>query len=229
MYRNKTAELVNQWAVFEATHPEADIEDFCSYYLISRRQKDDTQKLFDGVMPPGPHIVINKLIGRIAKLFMIYINMALEDIRIHHFEEFNLLNAIAHLKEPKKTEVIYHTINELSTGLNLLAGLKKQGYIIEQDDPDDKRSKRLRLTPKGEKILKACRERLSKVPEMIFMDMPSEDIELCVQLLKNIDIKFSALWQQHKGRPFVQVYEAMTGKKIDSDSRLDENRKKTLK
>jgi hypothetical protein len=31
-------------------------------------------------------------------------------------------------------------------------------------------------------------------------------------LLKNIEIKFSALWQQHKGREFDEVYEEVMGK-----------------
>jgi len=115
--------------------------------------------------------------------------------------------------------VIYHTLNELSTGLNLLANLKKLGYITEHDDPEDKRSKRLQLTPKGEKVLHECYLRFMRVPEMLFMEMTTQDIEVCVQLLKNVDIKFSALWQLHKGKPFEQVYEAITGKKAVDKTR----------
>ena len=134
-------------------------------------------------------------------------------MKISHFEEFSLLSAIAHLKYPKKTEVIYHTFNELSTGLNLLAGMKRKGYITEQDDPDDKRSRRLALTPKGKALLENCYQRFSKVPEILFMDMDKEDIELCIQLLKNIEIKFTSLRKKHRGKSFDQIYSAMTGKK----------------
>ena len=215
MYRNKTAELVNEWAAFEEGHPGADIGDFCRYYLVYQREKDGAKVLFDGAIPSKPDIVITKLIGRIARMQMVYLHMAMEGIRINNFEEFALLNAISHLHSPRKTEAIYHTINELSTGLNLLANLKKQGYITERDDPDDKRSKRLNLTPKGGKVLQTCYGHFRKVTEMFFMEMSGQDIEVCVQLLKNVDIKFSGLWQQHKGKPFGQVYEGMTGKKAE--------------
>ena len=221
---NKTVELVTQWAAFEEGHPEADLADFCRYYLISKREMEGHRELFGGTMPPRADIALGKLIFRIAKLQTTYINLVLPSLSISHFEEFALLNAIANLKTPRKTEAIYHTINELSTGLNLLAHLKEQGFITEHDDPNDKRSRRLNLTPKGEEILRACYELLSKVPEMLYMEMASEDIELCIRLLKNVEIKFSGLWQQHKGKPFGEVYEVVTGKKASSKSDLRRNK-----
>jgi DNA-binding MarR family transcriptional regulator len=208
---NKTAELVIHWADFEEKHPEAGIDEFCRYYLASKREKEYSANLFDGEVPPRADIVMTKLVDRISRMHMIYVQSALKEMQINHFEEFSLLSAIANLKNPRKTEVIYHTINELSTGLNLLAGMKRQKYITEHDDPDDKRSKRLKLTSKGEKVLQGCYERFSKIPEMLFMEVPEDDIELCIQLLKNVDLKFSKLWMQHKGKPFDEVYKSITG------------------
>jgi DNA-binding MarR family transcriptional regulator len=219
MYRNKTAELVNQWAAFEEIHPEADIEDFCRYYLVHQREAKEKRELFDGAIPPYPDVAISKVIDRIAKLQMIYVNIVMEGARISNFEEFALLNAIAVLKSPKKTEAIYHTLNELSTGLHLLANLKQLGLITEHDDADDKRSKRLNLTVKGGKVLQECRQRLMLVPKMLYMEMQAQDMEVCVQLLKNVEIRFSGLWQQHKGRPFGEVYESVTGKKMEDNRR----------
>jgi DNA-binding MarR family transcriptional regulator len=202
---NNTVKLVNSYAAFEESHPDSGIEDFCRFYLASRRKKETADNLFGGEMPPRADIILAKLIDRISRIHMIYIQIAMNGMKIQHFEEFSLLSAIAHLKTPRKTEVIYHTINELSTGLNLLAGMKKLGYINERDDPDDKRSKRLSLTPKGKKILQGCYERFSKIPELLFKDLNHEDIQLCIQLLKNIDLKFSKLWQNDKGRSLEEI------------------------
>ena len=134
-------------------------------------------------------------------------------MEIEHFGEFSLLSAIAHLENPRKTEVIYHTIHELSTGLNLLTGMKNKGYITESDDPADKRSKRLALTFTGEEILQLCYNKFSKIPEILFNDIATEDIKLCLQLLENVDIKFSKLWQSHKGKSFGEIYSVITGKR----------------
>jgi hypothetical protein len=48
------------------------------------------------------------------------------------------------------------------------------------------------------------------VAKMMTNDLTEDDKELCIQLLKNIEIKFSALWQQHKGKPFDEVYKSVT-------------------
>jgi DNA-binding MarR family transcriptional regulator len=203
---NLTAQLVNFWAEFEEKHKGAGIEEFCRHHLATADNEKIYKNLFAGEMPPRPDIVLSKLLDRFARLHMIYIQLAMEGLKIKHFEEFSLLSAISQLKTPRKTEVIYHTLNELTTGLNLLASMHDRGLIAEQDDPDDKRSKRLRLTPKGEKLLKSCYERFSKVPEILFMDIPTEDILLCIQLLKNIELKFSNLRKQHKGQSFDKIY-----------------------
>lgn len=210
---NNTVALLNQWADFESKHPDATPDDFCRYYLASSRRKDSLEGLFDGELPPRSDIVMIKLIDRIARLHSIYIHIALKDLKLSHFEEFSLLSAIAQLENPRKTEVIYHTINELSTGLSLLSGLIKKRCITEYDDPEDKRSKRLSLTSKGEKLLMACYKQFSRIPEMMLMEVPEEDLEICIQLLKNVEIKYSKLWQQHKGKPFDDIYTSITTKK----------------
>ena len=130
-----------------------------------------------------------------------------------------MLSAIANLHNPRKTEVIYHTINELATGLNLLTAMKRKGYITEHDDPDDRRSKRLKLTAKGDKILKSCYERFSKIPEMLFKDMTKDDVELCIQFLKKVEIKFSKMYLQHRDKSFDEVYESI----ISAENTLDKN------
>lgn len=212
---NKTVELVNRWAEFQNSHPDSSIEDFCRYFLTSSHSKQELPGEFlGGVIPPHPSIILIKLIGRISRLHMIYINTVLEKIGIRSFEEFLFINTINHLQIPKKTEVIYHAMTELSTGLNIINGLKESKLILEYDDPDDKRSKRLKLTSKGEKILKSCYKHFSKVSEMFFMDMTSEDILLAIQLLKNVEIKYSELWPKHKGKSFEEIYTLVTGNKI---------------
>jgi DNA-binding MarR family transcriptional regulator len=210
---NKTVVLLNHWAEFEAQHQDATLEDFCRYFLATARKKDSLDGLFNGELPPRSDIVMIKLIDRIARLHSIYIQIALKDLKLSHFEEFNLLSAIAQLENPRKTEVIYHSLIELSTGLSLLSGLIDKRCITEYDDQQDKRSKRLKLTTKGEKLLMSCYKQFSRIPEMMLMELPEEDLQICIQLLKNVEIKFSKLWQQHKGKSFDQIYSSITEKK----------------
>jgi len=211
---NKTVELVNEWAAFEENHPNDDLNAFCRHYLISRREKENANKFLEGVVPSKKSSLLTKLLVKIVRMHDVYLALAMKEVGIKQPEEFYFLSVIKNLKSPKKTEVIYHTVNELSNGLNILNSLIRQGYIIEKNDADDKRSKRVSITPKGEKILFSCYEKIHMVSDMMFLEMSEDDILLCIQLLKNVEIKFSGQWLQHKSKTFKHAYESVTGKKM---------------
>ena len=210
---NKTVELVNEWAAFEENHPNEGLDAFCRHYLISKREKEGGNKFLGGIVPPKKPSMLTKLLVKIVRIHNVYLNLATKDVGIKQAEEFYFLSVIKNLKLPRKTEVIYHTVNELSNGLNILNSLIKQGYITEENDEDDKRSKRVSITTKGEKILLVCYEKIQMVSELMFLELSDDDILLCIQLLKNVELKFSGQWLQHKSKPFNEVYESVTGKK----------------
>jgi DNA-binding MarR family transcriptional regulator len=206
---NKTVELVNHWGKFEEQHPTGSIEDFCRHYLAHQQQKKVPGKLVGGVVPVISSGLLLKIIGRISKITMAYANLALKDSGLNQIEEFGILQTIRKEKNPKKTEVIYANLFELSSGTDMLNRLQKRGLIKEYADKEDKRSKRIELTSKGEKVAAACVGKIEKNATMIMHDLTDNEKALCIQLLQGIEIKFSALWQKHKGREFDEIYDEL--------------------
>ena len=206
---DKTVELVNQWAKFAAQNPGAELEEFYRYQLIEQKQQREVGEIADGILPPQAKLVLIKLIDRIDRLYLAYAEVAIEGVGLKSFEEFLFLNAIAHLQEPRKTEIITHVIRGLSSGLLIIERLKKYGYVKENNDADDRRSKRLVLTPKGTKVLHECYTRTNQLAKIYFEELSEDDTLLCIQLLKGIEIKFSQLWPEHKGKSFAEIQEAM--------------------
>jgi len=210
---NQTVALVNEWGSFESAHPDGNIADFCRHYLARQEKQKVEGPLVGGVVPGFNDGLLLKIIGRISKLNMAFANMALKDTELNQIEEFGLMGIIRQEKNPKKTEVIYANLFELSSGTDMLARLKKRGLIKEYDDKEDRRSKRLELTAKGEKVADACKTKILKNATMMMNDLTEDDKQLCIQLLKNVEVKFSALWQKHKGRDFEEIYKEITGDK----------------
>lgn len=204
---NKTVELVNHWGKFEEEHAGGSIEDFCRHYLARQQHKKMAGTQVGGVVPPFSDGLLMKIIGRISKLNMAYANLALKGTELHQIEEFGILQAVWRQKDPKKTEVIYANLFELSSGTDMLNRLKKRGLIKETADKEDKRSKRITLTAKGEKVARTSVEMIEKNARMLMKDLGEDDKQLCIQLLQNIEIKFSGLWQRHKGAAFDEIYE----------------------
>lgn len=211
---NKAVELINEWGAFDTRHPESSIEDFCRHYLALHSGKAKKEKPPAGVfLPASTDGKLMRLIGRIFKFHTIYTVAAMEGTGINMVEEFVLLNTVMQLNEPRKTEAIYATLQELSTGTDMLNRLKKLGYITEHDDKEDKRSKRLRVTPKGEKVLVVCRKRIGQLAELMLHDVSEDDKLLCFGLLKGVETKFAGLWQAHKGKDFGEIYKELVEEK----------------
>lgn len=203
---NKTVELVNQWAAFEQQFPGGSIEDFCRHHLAKRKNLGAKGKMVGGVIPPFNDGLLLKIIGRITKLNMSYASKALLGTEVAQLEEFGMLATILQEGNPRKTDIIYSNLLELSSGTDMLNRLKKKGFLREYGDSNDKRSKRIELTAKGKKITEQCYERVTRNARMLMQSISEDDKELCVHILKDIEIKLSVLWPSHKGKSFDEIY-----------------------
>lgn len=215
---NQLVQLVNEWGAFEEHHPDATAEEFCRHYLISHREKISRREMAGGIVPPNPRGLLLKLSGRIMQAFFIYARIAISETELKSFEGFPYLNALKHRGESSKTEVINHNLAELSTGIEILKRLKKQGMITERQDPEDGRSRLVKISPKGEQVLQQCYEKLRYVTEMIFDGTADDDIQLCIQLLKQVEVRHARLAVECKGKSLSQAYEYVTGKKMKKSS-----------
>jgi DNA-binding MarR family transcriptional regulator len=206
---NRAVILLNEWADFDAAHPDGELGDFCRHYLARQRQKELPGPMTGGAIPQGTDGLLLKLIGRINKLNMNYTSSALEGTGLHQVEELGILLTVQQQKNPRKTEIIHNNLFKLTSGTNLIGRLKERGLINEYNDGDDKRSKRIELTPAGKGAIELARIRMGKVSKMMVNDLSDDDKTLCIALLKNIDIKYSALWLSHKGKAFDEIYDGM--------------------
>jgi DNA-binding MarR family transcriptional regulator len=210
---NKTVELVNLWAEFEKKHPKGSIEEFCRYQLISKRKSEGTAKMVGGIVPPNTPGLLFKIIGRISRMHATYCDLALKGTGLNQIEEFGMLLTVEQRKDPRKTEVIYDNLQELSSGTDIINRLIKRGLVTEHSDKDDKRAKRLHLTATGAKTIVKCKARIIPLVRMMATDMSDDDQKLCIQLLKGIEIKFSERWQTDKAKTFDEVYEDVMSNK----------------
>jgi DNA-binding PadR family transcriptional regulator len=117
-----------------------------------------------------------------------------------------LITIMTHAGDPRKTDAILTNMQELSSGTNMLERLKKKGLIEEYDDETDRRSKRLKLTAEGRKIVPVCRGRVAKLAAMMMHELDDEDKLLIIQLLQGTEAKFMARLARQKGKSFDEIY-----------------------
>ncbi len=206
---NKTVVLVNEWAVFEQDHPEGSIEEFCRAYLINRSSSKVKGDVAGGVIPPVKKGLLLKIVGRIGRLSWLFGNLAFNGFIIQSFEEFGILATLLLKGETSKSEVITANLIEVSSGMDILARLEEKKLIRISRDKTDKRTKRLKLTSKGEKAVKEGGRRMTNLSEMLLHHLSEEEITLCTQLLQIVDIEFSQVWLKNKGKSFDHIFDEL--------------------
>ncbi len=205
---NKTVQIVNEWAAYEAQHPDAEVEDFCRHYLTRARAERATPP-FDGrATPPTPRATMLKLLGRIAWVISVYSKKVMQGVAISHPDAFPLLNTAWQLGEASKTDIIHQNIIEFSTGIDMLNRLQRDGLISERPDPNDRRSKLIRITPAGQEVLFEIFGRFHRIGDLVLHDLPEEDVLLCIQLLKGVENKHWKICAETKGMEFEEIYSA---------------------
>lgn len=198
---NKTVELVNAWNEYEIANPNATIDDFCHSYIMEKTAIEKRKKkMFSGIMPPDTYSKIAKMIGRISKLHSTYATLFLKECGLNSLDEFLYLSFIANKETSRKTKVIYENFNELSSGLLILERLRKKGFIVEEGDELDKRSKQLKLSSKGTTLLNKCYKQMGTLNEWFFKNISKEDLDLCLHLLSGVESDFSSRWLEDKGK-----------------------------
>jgi DNA-binding MarR family transcriptional regulator len=202
---NKTVELVKSWGIFEEQYPNGSIEDFFRHSLAATGSVQQPI-VPDGKLVPDLNGRLVILLRRIGKFHMAYSNKALEGTGLGQMEEFGILVTIFNQGNPIKSEAIYNNIMELSSGTNMLVRMKKQGLVTEYADNEDKRVKRLKVTPKGLETLQKAKELVLKVAHMMVHDLTDDDKQLCIHLLDPVDKRFSGMFQKQKNKPFEDIY-----------------------
>ncbi|TAE27187.1 MAG: MarR family transcriptional regulator [Candidatus Kapaibacterium sp.] len=129
---------------------------------------------------------ISALLTRMNRFSMFYTKKAFQGLVISNATEFGILAGIKSLGNPRKTDVINFNLLEKTTGTELLKRMIADGVVVESDDADDKRSKRVRLTRKGEKLVEEASMRLLEMSSLVTGNLTHEQKQELSQMLHEL-------------------------------------------
>lgn len=221
-------DLVNAWARYSATTPNADLPGFCLHYLTEQAQQplpgtDDsgllnqqwlespTGKVTRSLMPIRPEARLAALVGRLSKYGYFYSKKAMQPFDFKNIEEPVYLIALIQMGTPKKSELIYEMMAEFASGTDIINRLIKMELAEEFPDEQDRRSKRLRITPKGLLVLKEALPVMNKVADVAYHSLTEAEKTLLVQILDKLDHYHADHYKQSRTSEFDEVYDRMVG------------------
>lgn len=185
-------DLLHQVKDFEnsgACKPHASAEDFRLWLNDRKYREESPTKLFK----KEQHEVsfteneICKqvlLLGRYSKQA---IRRGLKDFPELANEEFTYLYRLKDEPDLTKMQLIERNGHEKQTGTQIIKRLLESGMVAERNDEKDKRSKRLRLTPKGEAVFHESVKKVNVTSKFLSGQLDHEEKTTLLNLLKKLN------------------------------------------
>jgi DNA-binding MarR family transcriptional regulator len=137
---------------------------------------------------------ISALLTRMNRFASFYTKKAFHDLEITNVNEFSILACIQGLGTPTKTEVAHFNLLEKTTGTEMMKRLIKLGFIEEFDDENDKRSKRVKITPRGNNIMETAVQQLWELSEIVVGNLSDDQKHELASMLEELNDFHSSIY-----------------------------------
>ncbi|MDO9634130.1 MAG: MarR family winged helix-turn-helix transcriptional regulator [Paludibacter sp.] len=142
-----------------------------------------TEQFSDNKIATDVSILVT-LLFRYAKS---YIKKALKDSQINSADEFSFLITLLTYESASKQQLINIQVMEKTSGIEIINRLMKKGFISQFDDEQDRRSKRIKITPLGRLELISILPQMSLVSKVVVGNLTVKEQHTLLYLLRKLD------------------------------------------
>ncbi|MEM7654668.1 MAG: MarR family winged helix-turn-helix transcriptional regulator [Bacteroidota bacterium] len=140
-----------------------------------------------------------------------YSKKALDGTPLSTMDDFTFLATLSYQDSLTKPELIQQHLLEITSGIEIIKRLSKQGLLETFADSRDRRSKRVRLTTKGREVLEKSMKTMDQVAHIMAGDLPPEDRASLLPMLYQLNDFHAIVYQQDKKASLDEVEEKYLG------------------
>ena len=116
-------------------------------------EKVNNEQLVPDDFNNSTNFTIGYLLGSMTGYGEMWTKLSFRNLPIQNFHDFGTLKFIQHTQNPTKKEVANDSMLEQSTCFEVIKRLVKNDMLSEENDPNDKRVKRVKLTKYGFEVI----------------------------------------------------------------------------
>lgn len=159
--------------------------------------------LLDGAV--ASDVEIGMLVSCVYRYAKLYSKKALAGTPISTIDEFTYLAQLLRGTKPSKTELIEENIQEKTTGTEILRRLIGNGLIEQFDDPNDRRSKRLKLSGPGLELMNQIMPRMNQVATLVGGELSMAEKQQLAGLLQRLHRFHYPLFLNERDTPITEL------------------------
>lgn len=136
-----------------------------------------------------------------------YIKTALRNSPLNGPNDFAYLATLLQRGDLRKSELIAENFTEFSSGMEVIRRLLRHGLIEDYDDPEDRRSRRVRLTDQGREVFQESLATMQQASRLIGGNLSAEEKSRLLALLNKLMHFHEPIWREDLGEPLENILE----------------------
>lgn len=201
---------VKEFEDSEAFKPNADIEDFRVWMNDKKYADESPTKLFrnENHQVAFTENEICKQILLLSRYSKLMIRKGLAEFPDLANEEFTYLYRLKDEPDLTKIQLIERNGHEKQTGTQIIKRLLEAGFLEEKNDEDDKRSKRLNLTKKGNEIFHQSVEKVNQTSKILSGKLSDSEKNELLKTLKKLNEFHAHIYADYKGENIKSIMDS---------------------
>ncbi|MEM6263335.1 MAG: MarR family winged helix-turn-helix transcriptional regulator [Bacteroidota bacterium] len=189
-HSNLLKQLIDHWIMYSEANEPDDLGSFISWM---ENRLSNTSQSPSAIEEVTLQMTFGYLLGRIINFTDLWGKLGFKGLPIRQFEDLAILREIKNAKNPAKNELANVLVNEKSTVFEMLKRLKRDEMITDTLDTNDRRIRRVSLTPYGEGVLADSELQAQKIARILTGNLGHEELNTLVKLLHKLDVYHSRL------------------------------------
>lgn len=148
--------------------------------------------------------ILVSLLFRYAKN---YIKKALKDSPIKTADEFSFLIMLLTYDSMTKQELITSQVMEKTSGIEIINRMIKKEFILQYDDENDGRSKRIRISDTGRIELVKILPQMNRVSQIVVGNLTTQEQSMLSFLMRKLDHFHNDIFLNEKEMDFDKILE----------------------
>lgn len=125
--------------------------------------------------------------GRLQRFTHLWSRKALKDLPINSMEEFGLIKSVELIGKARKSDLVQYTLLETTTCFEMIKRLVKSGYLQEEIDSEDRRSRLVYLTEEGKQLSADCDNHVRQLSRLLIGNINLQQKQSLLEVLRDLD------------------------------------------
>lgn len=194
------SELLPYLDQFEKDAEGDSVHDFLAWMEKEPKIEDKkTDKTLKSVpLQGGANAQICQLIALLYKYVRFYYKKGFKSSILQTTEDFGFLATLATFGDLRKNELIQRNTSEFTSGMEVIRRLERNKLIESFLDPDDKRARRVKITPQGQATFFQALPTLQKIGEIATGRLTDFEKQRLLELLIKLNYFHNPIFHDEK-------------------------------